>query len=478
MTTSLLRPTNTSTLLARLIDSPDLVRTVRGLTPPTFSALVRHVGVEDAGEIVALATTEQLVAAFDEDLFVNDRPGERETFDSERFVVWLEVLLEAGDSVAARRVTELSDEFVVRALSSIVLVIDHDELMLRMGEGGEDARMADKAIESCLSEEIEGYLLISLAHQGWDAALALILALDRDHHEYLVRILDRCAALSDRYVEDLDELTTVLSDSQSLSEDVEAEREERRSRQGYIEPRAARSFLAIARKPWANSPDAPERDAVTRGYFRGLERPKFDPRLGTGLERTPGLLGAIGEVTGAPLPRLPGDTSTDEPSGKSSAFVEAMRLLGEQEPRTFAERVEELAYLTNVITAGAPAPHGRFSPSEAADAAFATVALGAELEVLESVRSGRKPGARATAAELSLVLRGVPADILFRKASSTLIELSRAAACPGLLCSVAELDEVLGKRPASAAPRGKARAAGRQNTKPAKGAAPRGRQPK
>ena len=35
-----------------------------------------EIGIEDAGEIVALATTEQIVTAFDEDLFVNARPGD------------------------------------------------------------------------------------------------------------------------------------------------------------------------------------------------------------------------------------------------------------------------------------------------------------------------------------------------------------------------------------------------------------------
>lgn len=80
-------------LLARLIEDPDLPARIRELSSERFTALVHEVGVADAGELVALATTEQLVAAFDEDLFVNTRPGEREVFDRQRFVTWLEVLL-------------------------------------------------------------------------------------------------------------------------------------------------------------------------------------------------------------------------------------------------------------------------------------------------------------------------------------------------------------------------------------------------
>ena len=82
MTTSLVRSSTSSSLLAYLIESPNLAQTVQALPKATFAALVRRIGLEDAGEIVSLATTEQLVAAFDEDLFVNARPGEREAFSS------------------------------------------------------------------------------------------------------------------------------------------------------------------------------------------------------------------------------------------------------------------------------------------------------------------------------------------------------------------------------------------------------------
>ena len=196
--------------------------------PRRFAALVREIGLEDAGELVAMATTEQLVTAFDEDLFVSQRPGERETFDPDRFVTWLEVLLEAGDRAAADRVAELSPDFVVRALSSPLLVLDHDALAARMSEAGRQGARAEKAIESSLSEEIDGYLLIARRPDGWDAVLALILALDERHRGLLERLLDRCAYLCRGYVDDLSALHEVLSAEESLAEDVEAEREERR----------------------------------------------------------------------------------------------------------------------------------------------------------------------------------------------------------------------------------------------------------
>ena len=60
MKSSLQRAGSPRSLLSQLISAPDLVQTVRALPAPAFSALIRHVGVEDAGELVALATKEQL----------------------------------------------------------------------------------------------------------------------------------------------------------------------------------------------------------------------------------------------------------------------------------------------------------------------------------------------------------------------------------------------------------------------------------
>ncbi|WP_428267815.1 DUF6178 family protein [Haliangium sp.] len=439
MKTSLLAPPNAGTLLARLIDSPALVETVQALTPASFSALVRHIGVEDAGEIIALATTEQLVAAFDEDLFVNDRPGERESFDSARFVVWLEVLLEAGDTVAAQRVAELSEDFVARALSSILVVLDHDALLARMGEGGQGAAAADKAIESCLSEDLDGYLLISRDHEGWDAVLALILALDRDHRPFLIRVCDLCAEASSGYIDDLEELATVLSAAESLAEDVEAEREDRRSRHGYVEPRAARSFLALARTPLGSDAASAKRDPITRAYFRDLEPivgPASVAKMAPDAER---LVRTIGAVVSAPVPALPSAAGAESPPDRELPVLAAMRLLSERDPRAFGERMAEFTYLANVLVSGTDNHGDRFRPAEAAEAVLATVDLGAELEVFD------KPPAsgRASPEELYEVLRACRAEALFRKAGSELVRRGLSVDDAGFLHSREQLEAAL-----------------------------------
>lgn len=451
MPRTIVRQVASSTLLGRLFDRPELPREVQALPPADFAALVRRIGIDDAGELLALASTEQLVAAFDEDLFTNDRPGERERFDAHGFAVWLEVLLEAGEARAASRVAELSEDFVAHALSSLVRVFEEGALRAALDdEDDDDATRVDKALESALTEELDGYVLVAREPEGWDAVLALVLALDRDHRALLERVLDRLVRVSSAELEDLDELATALDEGASLAEDAEAEREARRAKQGYVEPRMAKSFLALAR----SAPEREgERDAVTRAYFRELERaaPRPVPAGAAGLAA---LAQAVRDSV------EPGELSPiEERDGHAaSGLVAPMRTLAAENGEAFEERTEELAFLTNVLVAGARGREGRMRPLEAAMAVMATVELGARLALVGASRTGGPVAERrgasaaglaqadAVSGALAAVLAAEPADRLFRRASAALVgqdpshagylrnaeELAQAAAALGV----------------------------------------------
>lgn len=447
MARSIVRTVASSTLLTRLLDMPELPAEVQALPASDFAALVRRIGIDDAGELLALATAEQLVTAFDEDLFTNARPGERERFDASGFAVWLEVLLEAGEARAAARVAELSEDFVAHALSAMVMVFEESALREALGdEDDDDAARADKALESALSEELDGYVLVARQPEGWDSVLALVLGLDRDHRAFLERVLDRLVRVSSAALEDLAELATVLDEGASLAEDAEAEREDRRAKQGYVEPRMAKSFLALARDA---AVDREERDAVTRAYFRELERGA--PRAASpGESRLAALVQAVRDST------EPGDVPPIEARDgrEPSGLVAPMRKLAEQRSELFEARTEELAFLTNVLVAGAEGRDGRMRPLEAAMAVMATVELGARLVLDELWRKGAVTTSREGSAgtegsgltqvvepaevlELAAVLAEQPADLLFRRASA---ELSRRdAASAGFLRNAEEL---------------------------------------
>jgi hypothetical protein len=74
------QPASSTRLLMRILDRPELLAAVRELPAPVLGRLIDRVGLEDAGELVALATTEQLQGVFDQDLWRAAAPGEDERF--------------------------------------------------------------------------------------------------------------------------------------------------------------------------------------------------------------------------------------------------------------------------------------------------------------------------------------------------------------------------------------------------------------
>lgn len=428
-TTKLALHPTPSALLERMLQAPDLVRQVRALPARSFADLIRRVGLEDAGELVAMASTEQIVSAFDEDLFRSDEAGQREVFDGDRFVTWLEVLLEAGDEKAAARVAQLDEDFLALALASRLVVLDSEALLARLGEGDEDADAIEKVLDGAHSEALDGYMLIVREPEGFDAVMALITALDRDHRAFLARVLDLCANATSGLIEDPDALTDALSAEGALAEEVEADREERRARDGYVEPRDARAFLKLAAQPLGDAEVGGERDAIARAYFRRVDRSKAASPFAAPASDLAAMLRDLDEVDSAQRP-----APARGLLGAELPFGEAMRRLGDTDPKLADERLEELAFLANVIAAGVTFDKLRPRPAEAAEAALATVALGAELRVGHAAP-------RASAEELAEVLRATTADRLFREASAWLV--SRALAPRGFLRDRSELPEVL-----------------------------------
>jgi len=340
--------------------------------------LIAHVGLEDAGELVALATTEQLTQIFDEDLWESPEAGQDERFDSERFVLWLSILHEAGDRAVAERLAELPQELVTLAFHRHVLVLTEDALRAELTADDDEAEAAEKAFDSCLTEEIDEYQLIWRGGDGWDDVLSALLALDRDHHALATDLLERCARLSREYIDDNGGLYEVLSSEEMLETDLAAEREGRRAERGYVAPSQAAAFLrfALGQKPGDDSPTL--RDPLTRAYFRELGRTPAEPNARTTAptpqpDRLGQLLAASG-IVGDEAPRLlPG---TQAAARDVPLLISALGQLAETAPALFAERSEELAYLSNVLVAGCTVDGRRLRPLEAVQNAIAAVSLG------------------------------------------------------------------------------------------------------
>lgn len=311
--------------LALILSDTELVAEVRALAPRALAEIVARVGLEDAAELVALASTEQLLGVFDEDLWASAAPGVDETFDDARFAVWLEILGEAGDEHVARRFVELPEDFLILALSRRLFVFDEGAL----AAATDDDPRIDKALASSLTHELGTWILVAREHDGWDVLLAALATIDRDDHDLLERVLDRVAGATEARAED-EGLYEVLSEAETLAEDVAAEREERRARQGFLAPSAAAAFLKLARRTSLDELLRMTSDPITRAYFRDVDAsapPPAPSRLRELLELAPR--------------RLP-------PARKRTKFAAAVDAL---EPGARGKVYEELAYLTNVLVA-------------------------------------------------------------------------------------------------------------------------------
>jgi hypothetical protein len=340
-------------LLAQLLDDAQLAPQLRALPAPVLRQVILQVGLEDAGELVALASLEQLREVFDEDLWRTPRPGEDDAFDAARFCTWLEVLLEAGDAFVADRLAELSEDFLVFAFSRLLRALDAAEVAASIADDDE-AALIDKVLEAEGGQELGDYVVVARVEDGGHALCATLVALDERHPELLRSVLRRCWLATREQAEGAGGLYEVLTGEEQLLEDARAEREERRAARGHVAPADARAFLALARR----TPDAPETDPITRAYFRELRRVPAAGFAGAGA-RAP---------RSAPLRRLlaeAGALPADAAPPRGSLFRTTVAELAGSDPPAHQRVVEELAYLANVLVAGDTAR--AWQPLEAAE---------------------------------------------------------------------------------------------------------------
>jgi len=366
-------------LLRRVLDEPALVAAVRGLEPRALGAWVERVGLEDASDLVALATDEQLLELFDASLWRSERAGNDEHFDPARFATWLEVLLETGEDAAARRLAELPEDLLALALHAQALVLDLDGLVLDLARAGTSAaQRIEGALEASLTFELDRYLLVSRRHEGWDALVTVLSVLDRDEHTMLQGLLERCCAASAEQLDDDGGLLAVLTSAEMLEVDAAADREDRRARQGYVSPADARSFLALARATALEEILVEARpDPITRAYFRERDALAAAPesaRADTGSADRSGerLLAALREAEILPAAEL----LLALPEPKLDPLRAGLLRLEERDPTAHARRMDELAYLANVLVAGASRDGRAYRPVEAVEAVIETCTAG------------------------------------------------------------------------------------------------------
>lgn len=403
----------TTNRLARLLDTPFLARVVPHLAPETLHQLIQYRGLEACGELVTSATPAQLNSLLDLDLWRHAQPGpfdgaqarRDDQFDVDRFGEWLEVLVGAGESVAARAVAALDRQVVVAGLSRYLRVFDpgtfeptessDDEAMDR------HEKMNSETSGDVLECEVGGYLVRARRIDAWDAIVTLLVTLDIEHNHDFEAVMQGCRRLSNSTPE-IDGLDDLLIASEQHLHDAAIERERRRSRQGYATPADARAFLQMARQPRvASAPTAPiATNPIASAYFRAAEEEAVTSPEGTSAgapERAPHdatdvsargdadiptSIDAVIEllVEAGVMPERPRallQAADEDPrAARLPLLRRLMEFLLHHDETAYFTRSRELAFLANTLLAGSSVQSRPFTPREASDAAACICNLG------------------------------------------------------------------------------------------------------
>ena len=232
-------------LLDRILETPQLARVVPQLQPEVLHRLIQHCGLEDCGELLALATPGQLTRLFDLDLWHAVVPGRDEQFDADRFGTWLDVMVDAGVSSAAATLAAMDVDLLIAGFVEHIRVFDYAAVAPFITIDGEVAPGAPFA--DGVRSEIGGYVVIAKRVDFWDPITAVLNALADAHDAVFDRVMRGCCRLSSSRPE-IDGLDDLLTTNEQAMFDVALDREARNDAQGYVTPAQARTFLQMSRR--------------------------------------------------------------------------------------------------------------------------------------------------------------------------------------------------------------------------------------
>lgn len=386
-------------LLDRILNTPNLEHVIPRLRPDLLHRVIQTCGLEDCGEIVALATPEQLARIFDLDLWRAAQPGRDEQFDADRFGVWLEVLVESGAAAAAQKLAGMDVDLVIAGLAQHTLVYDRAAVTPYETTDGELITFYADAIsvfDNGLTFDIGGYLLVAKRADSWEAIAEVLTSLDAGHPDYFHKVMSGCRTLSNsgREIDGLDDL---LPEGEQVMFDLGVDRERRREKQGYATPAQARAFLQMSRELRLGSDAMPPANPLARAYFRAIDETRAADAhsessasglLAAGSEAPPAPEGSAEAVAAVFEVLLDAGILAQPPRAFLSGSEARAPRLGHirarlefalyQDQAAYSARNEELAYLANTLMAGCSIQARPFTAQEASDAAAAICNLGLE----------------------------------------------------------------------------------------------------
>jgi uncharacterized protein DUF6178 len=377
-------------LIDRVLASPHLPSVVPRLQPQVLHRVIQRCGLEDCGQLLALATPDQLARVFDLDLWRPAAPGSDEQFDAARFGTWLEVMVETSLPGAAATLAAMDVDLAVAGLAEHVRVFDYAAAAPFVTLDGEVS--PGSAVADGLRSEVGGYVVSAKRSEFWDVITAVLNALAETHGAYFTQVMRGCCRLSNSRPE-IDGLDSLLTTDEQTMFDLATDRETRRDIQGYVTPAHARAFLQTSRRVDIRHGGMPARDPMTLAYFKELEARVAMERDLQPLESSPD--DHVGPAADAPaeavaaivdllheagaLPRASRPLLESPQTGVRLTQIRAcLQFAHDCDPGAYASRSAELAYLANVIVAGSTLQSRPVAEEEASEAALAVCNLGLE----------------------------------------------------------------------------------------------------
>jgi hypothetical protein len=384
-----------SRLLQTLQDNPALPALLRDLQPAALARLVDRVGLNDAGELMALAPTHKLLQALDESLWKSPQPGVAEVFDAAELVDWLEAWNEIGDTFVAERLAAMSEDYRALCLSHLVNVRSHHTLAFLAIPDDEVDRERDtlQPVGSCAF--YGPYMVVPAIEDEWEIVRTSLDALWTERPECLLHTLGM--------LDGAESMLAAQEGRRRLQIDVARERERLRENRGYVTATGASAFLVfVATASIEELAALSAYDEETRRHLAAFGASDVEDTADEDATESPPDTTTVEHMheLRTALEReellIPQSTLllTDQQTRKHHALTQALSELAETDQAAFERCGRELAYLANVLKVGVHAKGAPMSDTDARDTAYAACDLGLELarERGLDVRLAQEPG--------------------------------------------------------------------------------------
>jgi hypothetical protein len=362
------RPPADRHALQRILETPHLARLVPQLRSAVLHRVIQACGLEDCGELLALATTDQVRQLCDLDLWHSERLGRTETFDTARFGTWLEVLVDLGPSLAAQRLADLDRAALTTGFAQHVRVFDRAAVSDYVTTDGE--LVPDRSERYRVAADIGGFVVVARRTDAWDAVLSALSCLETDQPRCFLEVMTAVVRLSNSTPE-RDELDDLLGAGDQRLYDASVDRDERRESHGYVSVGDARAFLEQSRQAHVTL----ARPAQVPG-LTALTTATLVPSDATEDAAAP--LVTVLQNAGIIAPPPKGLLAGSQASARLRHIREEMRCLADRTPDVYAARNADLVSLANTLVAGCSVMGRYFTPEDAWEAAIATCNLGLE----------------------------------------------------------------------------------------------------